>query len=366
MARASKMNKIRIPIRLPGSWSETLAQALPGRWASPFKLWNQLTKLKPNQLMLEYLPKSLNDLKVPLLQSVHYSARASFAKAGFQWELRNQGERKIGLWRKKFREKSAAQAYPKRLIIIPGFGDTPLSWFLPSMLAMRKIRVQFDEVIFFDFPGFSGFLSSDKCFDSMDALLDMASDTLDSLKPHTVLGHSLGGWILGYYAGKCGAGERPLGNQKTYAGPARIIIVDPSGVFGGPEAETRWEAKFKRIMDGGFEFLRPDLFAKEPVWFPLMASEFSRFIAKKDVHDFMRSFRRDHSIDEWVKKIRAETWLFWGEKDTLCPTEWINHWLNLLSPQTPTHSVIFNGVGHSPQVEAPAQVAQAMIAVFEA
>ena len=337
--------KIRIPIRLHGTWSQTLYLALPHQWREPIDIWKNGLK------------EGLKNFKNPLFLSVHHILRGTFKRAGFEWELRQKGEAKIGLWRKKIRTRDRGVEVPKRLVVIPGFGDTPLSWLVPVLMSIPAIRADYDEVIFFDFPGFSGFLSREKCFSSMDALLEMASDTLDSLKPYAILGHSLGGWVASHYAGKCGERTRPLGNQKIYSGPEILVVADPSGVFDGPESEAEWEEKFTRVMDIGFEELRPHVFSKEPFWFPFLASEYIRFISKPDVLDFMRTFRKDHATNDLVTKIRAKTWVIWGDLDTLCPTRWIYQWLKILPSESRPQGILLKKVGHSPQIECPALTA---------
>src|SRR5437868_6655235 len=114
-----------------------------------------------------------------LLRGVHFIAHHALRAAGFRWELRRTGDLKIGLWRKSWKKNGA----PKRLILVPGFGDTPLTW-LPIVASLTPLlKRRYDELVIFDFPGFSGFLSNEKFFHSIDLLRDAVGDIFDSLKP---------------------------------------------------------------------------------------------------------------------------------------------------------------------------------------
>src|SRR5687768_11126224 len=106
------------------------------------------------------MPK-LPSLHAPLLKGLHWAGYGALIAAGYKLELRRNGDLKLGLWRKSFERKSVKvegvktrkKGTPRRLVIIPGFGDSPMSW-LPSMALMRPVlRHKYDEIIFFDFPG---------------------------------------------------------------------------------------------------------------------------------------------------------------------------------------------------------------------
>ena len=315
-------------------------------------------------------------LRIPLLQSLHWLVHYTFRKMGYQWELRRKGELKIGLWRQNFRPSKdlkndlpneTGKLYPKRFVLIPGFGDTPLSWYAVIALLLPLLKREFDEIILFDLPGFSGFLSREKCFHSMDAMREMVAEVLDELKPHTLLGHSLGGWLVSYYAGAWGAGLRPPVKNLDYRGPAQIILADPSGVFDQDSSKLEWEEKFRRAMDEGFHILRPHVFFKEPIWFKYVMSEFAAFILKEDVQVFARSVREDHSVEKLIPQIRAKTWILWGDQDSLCPTQWVHTWLRLFSfSQAQAKAVLIKNAGHSIQIEAPGKTATVLAQILSA
>lgn len=290
------------------------------------------------------------------VQGLHWVGHA-FRKAGsYDWETRRNGEVKLGYWRKTLRARDQRSPYPKRFILIPGWGDSPLSWHGVITLLLPILKLHYDELILFDFPGFGGLLSRERTFPSMDLMMSFLSDVLDSLKPHTILGHSLGGWLTAHYASLCGSGSRPISNRLNYAGPELILLANPSGVFFDLKTRQAWEALFKEAIKEGFSVLRPHLFAQEPVWFRWLAPRFSRFLIREDTLQFMASFREDHCVDQAASHIQSAVWLLWGEKDTLIPPSCASAWLKHLNPanQENHQAVFLRGVGHSPHLEKPA------------
>src|SRR4051794_35918010 len=135
--------------------------------------------------MIEPWMKTLASIKrsASFMRTVHWVAHRVFKGMGFQWELRRNGDLKLGIWRKTFKQKNQRSPYPKRFVLIPGFGDTPLSWYFVISLLEPVLKQNYDEIILIDFPGFGGFLSSERSFPTMDLMMSTVNDTLDSLKP---------------------------------------------------------------------------------------------------------------------------------------------------------------------------------------
>ncbi len=242
-----------------------------------------------------------------MLNLIHWGVKQAFLKAGFQWELRRSGDLELGLWKIPLskRLKKADLAFPKRFVLIPGLGDTSLSWLTVLLLLQPALRKKYDELVLLDFPGFRGFLSKSKCAPSLDALLTATQDLFDSLRPDTLMGHSLGGWLASSYAIECGQGlRRPKIKHPTYQGPSSLILSSPSGIYESPDA---WK-KLKGLFDdasSGKTTLRPYLFAKEPKWLKHLGVDFSDFLTRKDVALFISSFRQEHSLEQKLKAIRA-------------------------------------------------------------
>lgn len=279
-------------------------------------------------------------------------------RAGYRWEPRRSGDLKIGIWRKRWRTTTSA----RRFVLIPGFGDTPLSWTFVLPLLSPALRSRYDELILVDFPGFGGFLAGEKAYHSFDLLRDSLFDTLDSLRPTTILGHSLGGAFAALYAAECGEGVRPAkqqsGLKNPYTGPENLILVTPSGVFPSDVERDELSRIFLQAAEAkekGLETVRPHMFAKEPFWFPIFASEFSHFFASSEIAQFIASFKSPDILSERASKINARTWFIWGDKDTLIPPSCMPVWIDKIGPKA--QGILLKNVGHSPQIEATASLA---------
>jgi pimeloyl-ACP methyl ester carboxylesterase len=299
--------------------------------------------------------KLSNLVKSSHFPGLQWIAKGIFKANGYQWETRRSGELKIGYWRKTFRAQDRKLPYPKRLVMLPGFGDSPLSWFSVLAVLFPVLKNEYDEVILFDFPGFGGLLTKEKAFPTADLMFAATCDALDSLKPHTLMGHSLGGWLAAHYAALCGKKERPKSNQLNYTGPSTLLLFCPSGVFPDSQVQTEFENIFRTSRHGGFQSLRPYLFSKEPIWFGWIFPFLDDFLKREDIVQFLGSFRADHSLETLVGQIQADVWLVWGEKDRLIPVSCIPTWLSLLPKKIDQKpAVVIRNTGHSPQLESPA------------
>lgn len=304
---------------------------------------------------------------VPILRGLHWAGYGVLLSAGFKWELRRAGDLKIGLWRKTWAEKESAEKprsrkkrAVRRFVLVPGFGDTPLSWL--SIIAMLRpvMRRQYDEIVLLDFPGFGGFLSREKPFHSMDLLRESVSDVFDSLKPHTLVGHSLGGWLIGHYLASCGEAVRPKNAKRHYLGPAKAVLFNPSGAFVDETNKREWESIFRGAIREGFASLRPHVFRKEPFWFRFLAGEFSKFLTHAETIEFMESVREDHLVGDRLKSVKTPTWVVWTEHDSMIPASCAELWvreINAGAGKELARAVVMKGSGHSPQIEKPAVTA---------
>lgn len=304
--------------------------------------------------MLPFIQDQLQKIYKPTrLQFFHEVFRPVLLAQGYRWEERRSGELRIGYWRRVFRKKDFRKSYPKRFVLIPGLGDSSLSWLSVLTLCFPALRHQYDEIILFDFPGFGGYLSREKAFPSIDLMMKGVGDVLDHLKPHTILGHSLGGWLAGHYGVECGLQNRPASNRLNYSGPEKLFLVAPSGVY--PDAETLEQLKsvFHTALKEGFPHIRPHLFAQEPFWFKYVAGQFHQFFAREDIAQFIHSVSPELTMHEQLQYIQAPVWVIWGEQDTLIPASCAEVWMNNLSEsnRAQSHSVLLKGLGHSPQIE---------------
>lgn len=301
-------------------------------------------------------------MKFDAVKHLHSVVRLYFKARGFHWEERRTGELRMGYWKIKLNKGKAKHTYPRRLVIIPGFGDSPLSWHPVTALLRPALGAHYDEMVLMDFPGFRGFLSGERSFPTMDQLIGATQDALDALKPTTILGHSLGGWLAAHYAMDCGTGKRPQARSLNYRGPEMVVLANPSGVFPDAETKLKWATLFQRASKEGFSIMRPHIFAKEPIWFDWVSREMAPFINREDIAAFIESVRDDHSIEEKAREIQCKVWLVWGEKDSMIPVTCAGAWLRKLKgeatdkvpqPKPDAQAVILHQSGHSPHLEQP-------------
>lgn len=305
--------------------------------------------------MLPFIQQQLQKIQAPTrLQVFHQAIKPLLLAQGYRWEERRSGELRIGYWRKVFRKKDGRKAFPKRFVLIPGLGDSSISWIAVMTLSLPVFREKFDELILIDFPGFGGFLSREKAFPHIDFMIRDVGDLLDYLKPDTILGHSLGGWLAGHYAVECGLKNRPQSNRLNYSGPSQLLLVAPSGVY--PDAQTMEHLKevFHKALEEGFPYIRPYLFAQEPFWFKYVSQQFQSFFSREDIAQLIYSVRPELTLHEQVQHIQSPVWLIWGEKDALIPATCAGIWMKNLndSVRERSHSIFLKGLGHSPQLES--------------
>src|SRR5262245_7785827 len=127
--------------------------------------------------------------RVALLKNVHRALKVAMKARGYRWEERRTGEVRLGLWRRPLNKREskssqgqASRGQARRIVFVPGHGDTPISWLGTLLLMLPVLKGKYDELILIDFPGFNGFLSEDRCITSMDLLISTFGDTIESLK----------------------------------------------------------------------------------------------------------------------------------------------------------------------------------------
>lgn len=276
------------------------------------------------------------------LSGLHRAVNPVFSKLGFRYELHNENSNglSLGFWRKNWESSLGSK---NRFVLLPGFGDTPLSWVQVLFHLRPVLKRHFSEVVVIDYPGFLGFGSNLPAFNDMDLLMGAATQALVELEPHTVLGHSLGGWLAASYASG-------MQLQAKKNAPVKLLLANPSGVLIGEEKREQWRARFEDAKSVGIKAFRRHIFGKEPLWFPLFAPDFHRFLFKKEVVSFMDSIREDHLLNDKLKGITSDVWLLWGEKDSLVPVAWAHDWLAEFESGRVGYVL---GAGHSPHVEKP-------------
>ncbi|HTL12164.1 MAG TPA: alpha/beta hydrolase [Bdellovibrionota bacterium] len=331
-----------------GDWAGTPARASKAVW---------------DWVRLELPRKTVQAMTLPV-----------YEKLGYKFEGHRAGDTQVGLLRRTFNRPGRKPQALRRLVFLPGFGDSPVSWMPVFALLQPALKRRFDEVILVEYPGSMGYLHAEKPFSSFDHQIQVVFDLLDGLRPQVVFGHSLGGWLAASYSIACGRGERPSKTTLQYKGPEKIILANPSGVLADEKKKEEWLNRFRKARDRGSKHFRQFLFGQEPFWFGAVAESFMGFLDKKEVHDFMDSVAERHLVNDHLDSIESKTWVLWGATDTLVPSEWVHDWLERLNHPPAaqeaghskrarrgmSHGVIIQGAGHSPHLERPVTTAAAL------
>lgn len=289
-------------------------------------------------------PWNLLSAKFQGLRFLHLLMKPLLIRSGYELELKTTRGIVVGLWRNRLR-RDAGISTPKRLVIVPGFGDSALSWMSLMKLISRSLVAHFDEVIVFDFPGFQGFLSDQKAFASMDHLLGSVEDLLVDLKPHTLIGHSLGAWISAWVAAR--------DNKKI---TKQLVLMSPPGLLTQKDRSI-WKSKFDLARKGDWDKFSTLILPKAWRNWPWVKKGFLEFFSKKEIQQFIGSIREDHLLHEKARDISANVWLIWGKADKLNPSQWAELWVKELARQTVQRSIsqtfLFENVGHLLHLEQP-------------
>lgn len=272
-------------------------------------------------------------------QLFHQVLRQAFERNGFQFEVVNQGDASFHLIRKRYREpvKDSLQAV-RRLILVPGFGDTPGSWIPSFVFSRSELSKHFDEVIILDFPGYLGFLSTSSMVPSMAVLLSVMKTVCEANPPTVLAGHSLGGWLAAKTAQEL---NRPI---------EHLIVVSPSGLT--PENERQ---AFGDLIVNSQSVPLADLISRvihnPKKYHHLLSDDFKTFYAKPEIREFVESVKPDQFVNP-LKQFRAKkVSVVWGENDQFVPAHWLRHWVEHFGAYTDAY--VMKETGHLPQIERP-------------
>jgi len=259
-------------------------------------------------------------------------------------ELRHRGEMRWALWRVPVPSPSK-MARRGKVLWIPGWGDTPLSWLpLATAAASRK---GFEELVILDFPGFHGSLAHSRCITRMDRFFEIAADVVRELRPEILVGHSLGGWLASRSALDL---EFPV---------EKLLLLAPSGICGGGDERERWNQEFREFVaaSDAAEY-GSRLFAKVPPGWMKLGNLFVPFLTREDTREFLDSVEPRHFLDEGSSErlsrlSSSQIELLWGEKDRVVPARFGEQWMKALPHAQLT---LWPDVGHMPHLESPVRL----------
>lgn len=281
---------------------------------------------------------------------LHQILRKGFEQDGFKFEEIHQGDATFMLIRKTIRPGH------RRLILIPGFGDSPASWLLSFGFTRRHFQKNFDEIVVLDFPGYLGFLSHQRLIPSMAILQSFVKTVCEANPPHTLIGHSLGGWLAGKYAQQLAAHPGPVTEhaQRLH----NLILIAPSGLTRVEERKPF--ADF--ILEGqGLpmkEFL--SRVVHEPKRYQvLLKDEFKHFYGQPEIRQFIESVKPEEFMDDTQPFGADHISVIWGDHDQFVPTRWMRHWIECYGPYLDAY--MLKETGHLPQLERPQTLAEVVL-----
>lgn len=284
--------------------------------------------------------------KIPTQNQVlHFILKHSFEASGFRFEEVKQGDALFYLIRKKIRH--ALPGLPlRRLVVIPGFGDTPASWMPIYGLMRRELVKNFDEIILIDFPGYSGFLSQKSLIPSMKLLRSAVKTICEANPPTVLIGHSLGGWLAARIA------------QELSQPVEHLIVIAPSGLTPDEEERKTFGDFIINNQNLPLDALL-DLVLHQPGHLKrFINDDVKKFYNKKEVRDFVESVCHEDFVDcntgFRAKKISA----IWGESDQFVPSQWMRYWVEHYGDYLDAY--LLKATGHIPQLERPMVLAQVL------
>lgn len=315
----------------PEAFAQWLVQGLKETLA--YRIRNTLSKERLLELARSKIPNRG--------QALHQFLKPVFVKDGFEFETLRVGDATFQVLRKRIQEGS------RRLVLIPGFGDTPASWILSYGFFKKRLAEKFDEVVILDFPGYLGFLSHERLVPSMAVLQSAVKTVCERYPPHTLMGHSLGGWLAGKTAQVMSA--KPI---------EHLILIAPSGLT--PEEERQAFGDF--ILEG--QKLTVEELLERVVYDPkpyqvLLKEEFKSFYSKPELREFIESVKQLEFLDPSQPLGARRLSLIWGDHDQFVPSQWMRHWIEAYGPQTDAY--LLTQTGHLPQLERPQALAQVFL-----
>ena len=270
-------------------------------------------------------------------QLVHLALKKTFIGAGFQFEELKQGEATFHLIRKTWRKPGVGQSL-RRLVFVPGFGDTPGSWLPLFTLSQKELSDNFDELLVIDFPGYMGFLSHHPMVTSMRILLSTVKTVCEANPPTVLMGHSLGGWLASKVA-------QELGRTIDH-----LILLAPSGLIPDEERKTFGDFIVKNQELTISELLELVVFDSKK-FAPILSREFGDFYSKPAIKEFVSSVEGDQFLDPRIPIKAKKITTIWGDHDRFVPTHWLRHWIESYGEFLDAY--ILDDTGHIPQMEHP-------------
>jgi pimeloyl-ACP methyl ester carboxylesterase len=271
--------------------------------------------------------------------ALHYALKPLFEKAGFKFEDLHHGDAKFYVVRKKFRETPAGQTTVRRLVLIPGFGDSPASWMPSFSFSVSQLEHLFDEIVILDFPGYLGFLSAHAMVPSMEILLNVTRTVCEAYPPTVLIGHSLGGWLASKVA------------QTSPKLLDHLILLAPSGLIPSEIERERFGKFILSNQNLPIDELLARIMHSPKKFHEVIGENVQSFFSNAAVKDFVESVKAEHFINHQEPFSAKKLTVIWGENDQFVPSQGIREWVEYYG--TYLDAYILTETAHVPQLERP-------------
>ncbi len=225
-----------------------------------------------------------------------------------------------------------------QIIFIHGAGTSMSTWIriLPLMNPVGSITCV-------DLPGhgLSRFLSGDSFFpmDIMENTLEQFMGRLYS-EQVTIIGHSLGGWLAGWYA------------INHPASVKRLILINNAGIR-YPGVARQAEA-FNFCSSDDVRKLLNLMWHNMPWYFSPFIPSIYRSLQKKHIGEIIKSINEGHFLNKSLNILKMPVDIIWGKEDHLISEDS----LAIMSQAIPRARIHYiHDCGHVPQLEQPSELA---------
>lgn len=270
--------------------------------------------------------------------ALHFALKRLFEKFDFKFEEFKQGDAKFYVVRKKFRDLKPGQEV-RRLVMVPGFGDSPASWLTVFASSFLELEKRFDEIVVLDFPGYMGFLSGHAMVPSMEILISVAKTVCEAYRPTVLIGHSLGGWLAAKVA------------QATPHLMDQLILIAPAGLIPSHEERERFGKFILSNQDIEPAEMLGRIIHKPKRYHSILNHDLKQFFSGDGLKQFVESVTEAHFVDQTKPFSARKLTVIWGEKDLFVPSQGIRDWVEAYGLYL--DAFILKDTGHLPQLERP-------------
>lgn len=274
---------------------------------------------------------------------------------GVETQLRRFGDSSVGITHYRLRKKVEN---PRRLVFVPGWGESSLLWVPTLSLLVPTLRTSFDEVVLLDLPGYRGMLADQAHFPKAQSFFRSIHEVLLSLRAKTLVGYSIGGWLTARHLIWTQRGEFTP-NHPVLQGSQNLekwILINPSGVHQGEGFEEKWKEIFEQVKAGEAASFIEKILPEPKSRFDWLRKESLRFVSQPEIKSFINSVTPQDEIFASLPELNIPVKLIWSEKDKLLPLHLSEEWKKGL--RSDAELLVLKDRTHMPHLERPWQVAR--------